>query len=214
MAKQTKKRFRKSKRKLKRTNIKSRKNCMRGGYRGTITYPDNDINGYANYKGQISVERNIPHGQGEMKWANNDVYNGEWHFGKRNGSGTMTYSDGTKYTGKWYKDRRHGNGSMDYQNGKKYVGQWYNDIRQGNGSMHYKDGKIAEGKWVNNDPNGIFIMKWPGKDKILPPDILIYDERDLDDFELGDDASEAVTAEIQPSDYDNNSSYNNSSDDD
>ncbi len=172
---------------------------MRGGYRGTIVYPDNDSNGYANYKGQISVERNIPHGQGEMKWTNDDVYNGQWHFGKRNGSGTMKYNDGTKYTGKWYKDRRHGNGSMDYQNGKKYVGQWYKDRRQGNGSLHYKDGKVAEGNWVNNDPNGIFIMKWPRKDKILASDITI-DENDLDDFEFGNDASEADTKENQ-SDY-------------
>ena len=142
---------------------------MRGGYRGTITYHDNDINGYANYKGQISVERNIPHGQGEMKWANNDVYNGEWHFGKRNGSGTMKYSDGTKYTGEWKNNKKHGNGSM-----------------------HYQNGKVAKGKWVNDESTGEFIMKWPHKDEILADEIQI-NANDLDDFGFDDDVSDAVT---------------------
>ena len=169
MAKQTKKRFRKSKRKLKRTNIKSRKNCMRGGYRGTITYPDNDINGYANYKGQISVERNIPHGQGEMKWTNDDVYNGQWHFGKRNGSGTMKYHNETKYTG-----------------------EWKNNKKDGNGSMHYPNGKVAKGKWVNDDPTGEFIMKWPVKDNLLASEIQINAD-ELDDFEVDDGVSDADT---------------------
>jgi hypothetical protein len=190
--KTNKKRFRKSKRKLKRTNIKSRKKCMRGGYRGTIVYPDNDSNGYANYKGQISVERNIPHGQGEMKWTNNDVYNGEWHFGKRNGSGTMKYHNETKYTGKWKNNKKHGYGSMHYQNGKKYVGQWYKDIRQGIGSLHYNDGKIAKGNWVNDVPTGPFIMIWPVNDKLLS-NYKYIDATDLDDFELDNDVSECDT---------------------
>lgn len=165
---------------------------MRGGYRGTIVYPDNDSNGYANYKGQISVERNIPHGQGEMKWTNNDVYNGEWHFGKRNGSGTMKYNDGTKYTGEWKNNKKHGNGSIYYQNGKKYVGQWYKDIRQRNGSLHYNDGKIAKGNWENDVPTGPFKMIWPVNDKLLS-NYKYIDATDLDDFELDNDVSECDT---------------------
>ena len=42
-------------------------------------------------------------------------------------------------------------------------------------------------------------MEWPRKDKILASDITI-DENDLDDFEFGNDASEADTKENQSDD--------------
>ena len=36
-------------------------------------------------------------GQGTMKYADGDQYEGEWKDGKRNGQGTYTWADGQEY---------------------------------------------------------------------------------------------------------------------
>ena len=38
-------------------------------------------------------------GQGTMKYADGDQYEGEWKDAKRNGQGTYTWADGQKYVG-------------------------------------------------------------------------------------------------------------------
>jgi hypothetical protein len=45
-----------------------------------------------------------------MTYANNDVYDGNWTFGKRNGDGKMQSESGL-YEGQWVNDFRHGYGT-------------------------------------------------------------------------------------------------------
>ena len=173
MAKQTKKRFRKSKRKLKRTNIKSRKNCMRGGYRGTINY----MNG--TYTGEIW--KNKPHGFGKIEWADDEK---------------------TSYEGEWIEGKMFGRGTMKFQNGIIYDGRWKNNMKHGFGSMHYNNGKVAEGYWKSDNPIGQFkiIYNILPRDNMLPHYTIINADK-LDDFEVDDGVSEATTNE-PPSDND------------
>ena len=41
------------------------------------------------------------HGYGIFRWADGDVYFGEWKKNKREGHGYMRYVDGGEYCGEW-----------------------------------------------------------------------------------------------------------------
>jgi hypothetical protein len=58
-----------------------------------ITYEDG-----TKYEGQLKTDK--PHGKGTMKYADGDIYTGEWNNGKKT-KGTMTYSDGEIIEGPW-----------------------------------------------------------------------------------------------------------------
>ena len=44
-------------------------------------------------------------GRGMMRYANGDLYEGEWRAGRRNGTGCMRTADGETYEGQWRDDR-------------------------------------------------------------------------------------------------------------
>ena len=56
------------------------------------------------FEGQV-VSDGIPHGNGKMRYPNGDVYNGQWHQGKRHGKGEYQAADGAIRTGEWFKGR-------------------------------------------------------------------------------------------------------------
>jgi hypothetical protein len=163
MAKQTKKRFRTSKRSSKKTNAKSRKNFMRGGYRGTMDY----MNG--TYTGQIWNKK--PHGNGNIKLCDGSSYHGEWINGKMFGRGLKIYPNNTIYDGRWKNNKRHGFGTMYYNDDKVAKGNWESDNPIGQFKM---------------------IWPVKVRNKILPSDIII-DADELDDFEIDNFLSEADT---------------------
>lgn len=43
-----------------------------------------------------------------MHFTNNDVYEGEWRNGVKDGNGKYVYYNGDKYTGHWREDKKHG----------------------------------------------------------------------------------------------------------
>merc|ERR1711964_107356 len=47
--------------------------------------------------------KGLPHGYGEMTWADGDVYDGEWKNGRPCGYGEMTYANGDVYVGNFKK---------------------------------------------------------------------------------------------------------------
>jgi hypothetical protein len=87
------------------------------------------------YKGERSVDGSA-HGEGEGKYANGDVYHGNWVKGLRHGQGSITYANGSHYEGEWVEDRRAGTGKL-----------WYS---QGNAN----DFKVYEGAFADNLPEG------------------------------------------------------------
>lgn len=160
------KRRRQTKRNTKKKNAISRKNRMKGGYRGTKIYLDKKT-----YNGQIWPEVDKPHGKGTMTWDNGDVYDGQWRYGKMSGRGTITWYDGTSYTGNWRSDKRNGFGTMKYKNGK-----------------------IAKGNWLDDGPIGEFEIIITHADQALPPTIKKIQARFLDESIIeGDEESDADT---------------------
>ena len=47
----------------------------------------------------------MKHGEGEYKYPDGSVYNGQWKFGKKHGLGTYIYLDGKKDIGQFRDDK-------------------------------------------------------------------------------------------------------------
>ena len=50
------------------------------------------------------------HGQGTLRWASGERYDGEWVEGEEDGLGVFTWRDGTTYDGFWQSGKKHGIG--------------------------------------------------------------------------------------------------------
>lgn len=50
------------------------------------------------------------HGQGTLRWASGERYDGEWVEGEEHGLGVFTWRDGTTYDGFWQSGKKHGIG--------------------------------------------------------------------------------------------------------
>ena len=65
---------------------------------------------------------------GAYKFANGDIYSGEWNDGKFNGKGIDTSSNGSKYIGDFRDHKRHGKGILYATNGSiLQEGTWFNN---------------------------------------------------------------------------------------
>ena len=70
-------------------------------------------------------------GRGKLVYPNEEVYEGDWVFGKRHGQGTYYYLDGGSYRGQWENDKINGTGVSLYANGNRYEGEWKDGIIDG-----------------------------------------------------------------------------------
>jgi len=60
-----------------------------------------------------------------LRYANGDVYNGQWKDGKPDGKGAMRYyANGDFYDGMWKHGKPDGRGVMMYANGAIHGGTW------------------------------------------------------------------------------------------
>ena len=61
------------------------------------------------------------HSRGEVKYANGDVYRGQWRYEQKHGRGRYTYCEGSEegilYDGKWKHNVKHGEGTFYFTNG-------------------------------------------------------------------------------------------------
>ena len=134
-----------------------------------------------------SYENVVLHGAGKEIWPNGVKYEGEFHYGKKNGKGrleceeweysgqfaedemhgegTMIWKNGNKYIGEWAKGMKNGKGKFKYANGKSYNGEFLEDEKHGQGEMKFRDGKIYDGQWVNGKQNGTGIFSYFDKSK-------------------------------------------------
>lgn len=63
-----------------------------------------------------------------MIYANENIYEGQWHEGKRNGYGVLTKRNGDHFEGHWVNGMREGQGSYFYHDKNKlFVGEWCED---------------------------------------------------------------------------------------
>ena len=115
----------------------------------TIKYANGDI-----YEGEWIRERI---GLGNMRYGDDgrDYYEGRWYNSIKYGQGKMIYANGNVYEGEWKDDERNGQGNQTYgDDGRVYEGQWANDKMNGQGKLTYANGDVYEGEWKDNKMNG------------------------------------------------------------
>jgi len=100
-------------------------------------------------------------GKAKATFPNNDVYDGEYLNGKRNGKGVYTWSKaeenkvrGAKYDGEYKDGKREGGGVMVYPDKSKYIGEWQNNARHGKGTYIYPNGDRYCGQWIEDKKKG------------------------------------------------------------
>merc|ERR1712038_1178679 len=107
-----------------------------------------------NFTGQTEGG-NIPHGFGQIKYANGDVYIGETRNRIRNGFGSYSSITGDKFIGQWKSGHKNGFGITTSWLGHSFLGANLNDNLEGYGILTVTDGTKYVGKYANNDPHGI-----------------------------------------------------------
>jgi len=123
----------------------------------SYTWEDSEGDMVQEYDGEWT--QGLPHGHGEMTWADGDVYVGEFKgvnvppgqsrlqpqggcTSAPGGYGEYTWADGAVYDGK-FKLRWHVlevKGKMTYTNGDVYDGKWEDGGPYGQGKMKFADG--------------------------------------------------------------------------
>ena len=71
----------------------------------------------------------------------------------RHGRGVYRYADGDVYEGDYKDNEMHGRGVYRYTSGAVYEGDWKDDKRHGQGVHRYADGSIShDGQWEADQP--------------------------------------------------------------
>jgi hypothetical protein len=99
-------------------------------------------------------------GEGEVRWANGDVYIGRLNQGVRVGVGEMRWSNGQSYKGTWTQDEPQGEGTLGFANGDSYSGDVRAGKPNGTGKMIFGSGDHYEGAWVLGKAHGSGIYVW------------------------------------------------------
>lgn len=90
-----------------------------------------------------------------------EIYEGNYVDGKRNGKGTYFYKNGDRYEGDWRENEKHGLGTMIYEKDGEYFGRFENGRRHGEGVFTYKSQDTYSGFWKygNKHGEGTFTFK-------------------------------------------------------
>ncbi|XP_078459806.1 alsin isoform X1 [Lampetra fluviatilis] len=129
------------------------RNGLEDGF-GELCVPNQLLGKDDVYCGQWKAAR--MHGQGAIRYANGDVYEGGFSNGARHGhgvlrSGSHTSTSSSLYIGQWANDCKCGYGVFDdITRGEKYMGMWMNDCRHGNGVVVSQFGLYYECVFSSN----------------------------------------------------------------
>lgn len=104
------------------------------------------------------------HGLGESNWSTGQSYNGEWVEDQPNGKGAMKFPSGDQYTGEVLKGVPTGRGAMVYASGDKYSGDFASGAANGQGTYVWRNGQQFAGAWVNDKPNGAGVLRFASGD--------------------------------------------------
>ena len=125
-----------------------------------VRYANGDV-----YEGQWKDGK--PDGHGVYRYADDDVYVGEWRAGKKHGKGTLRNKVGTVlYEGEW-KDGQYwtGKGTCTFKGGEVYVGDFQEGQEHGQGILRSQEGTVLyDGEWEKGLQHGQGIMRFNNGD--------------------------------------------------
>ena len=124
----------------------------------------NDIEPYmkrviVGYTGERNVEGQM-HGRGVYRYANGDMYEGDWNDDYRHGRGVYRYADGAVYEGDWKDNKKHGQGVYRFASGDVYEGDLEGDKLHGQGVYRYSDGAVYEGDHKDGMSHGRGVYRY------------------------------------------------------
>lgn len=105
----------------------------------------------------------MKHGHGVERFANGDLYEGDYINGKPDGKGEYRWSDGSYYKGEFCGGLRHGKGfwskagksRFDNLTGNDcYEGDYVNDKKCGKGIFRWASGAVYEGDFFDDHRHG------------------------------------------------------------
>jgi len=114
-------------------------------------------------KGEYEGEYNAAgerEGRGVMRFANGNVYDGEWKAGKREGRGVMRFADGEVYDGEWKAGLPEGRGVYRYADDDVYEGEFKAGTREGRGVYRLANGDVYEGEFKAGKQEGRGVMRF------------------------------------------------------
>ncbi|MEQ1798955.1 MAG: caspase family protein [Lacibacter sp.] len=94
---------------------------------------------------QSCLSGNCSSGFGKFKYANGDIYEGEFSDDKREGYGVYKWSTGEKFFGESIADVFYGFGVMEFKDRTKYIGEFKAGEFEGEGEKTYPDGTKKTG---------------------------------------------------------------------
>ena len=102
------------------------------------------------YRGDVDG-RGLPHGKGDVTYADGTSYSGHWRHGHKHGAGRLSWPEATGaddkgryYDGQWAHDLRHGCGVYVGRDGTRFEGEWHEGNKCGTGVYTYPNGKRFE----------------------------------------------------------------------
>lgn len=112
-----------------------------------------------------NYENGKPNGFGEYHWKNESSYKGFFKNGLRHGKGVWRKNFGKTdiYDGDWINDKKSGVGVYTWVSGNCYKGAYFDDLRHGYGEMFWIDGSSYKGNWRRGEQHGEGTMYIPGR---------------------------------------------------
>lgn len=132
----------------------------------TITYPDDDPQFRLQYVG--NVQRQRPHGRGELRWRRGNYvrFEGDFRAGEmREGVLCFGPHGRSRYVGELRQSRADGIGCLEpHENDDcvlaRYEGGWRDGLKSGGGTAVFRNGDEYNGNWHNNRMSGEGLYTW------------------------------------------------------
>ena len=123
-----------------------------GLYRRFVTSINNAVGkaGGATMDGEYEGEYDAAgraEGWGTIRFADGDVYEGEWKADEKEGRGTYRYVSGNVYEGEFKTGEKEGRGTCRYADGDVYDGEYKAGKKEGRGTYRYADGEAEVGRY-------------------------------------------------------------------
>lgn len=107
----------------------------------------------AGQRGSQTTESSAP-SDGTFRYANGDIYVGQWLAGKKSGNGTYSYAkDGTKLVGEWANGKIT-SGQWVFPNGTYYSGTFRYNKPYGKGVWIFGNGNQLTGEYLHKEQPG------------------------------------------------------------
>lgn len=116
---------------------------------GTITFRGGKYEG--------NLYHGIPHGEGQVTFANGDRYIGSFQLGKSDGNGEFfgeTPEGKFHYKGQFKNDKMHGKGRYEFSNGDTFDGGFHEGKFSGEGLYIFTTGELYSGQFVDGKREG------------------------------------------------------------